>query len=143
MLPVLLLLLASCTTTTPESGRPEGLPPLELGPIEVFQPRPEAGNVPLVPTFSWRIPRKPNRVNTILFNLYRADAIGQQADFIRVFDGPIDTFRLDQGQEGMPTLGIGPLQPHTDYVWRLSISYTDVTTQHTGEWRFRTGAAPE
>ena len=40
----------------------------------------------------------------------------------------------------MPSLGIGYLEPETDYVWRLTISYFDDSSiVHTGEWRFRTG----
>jgi len=137
-----LVLLAGCETTPiPEAGeRPAGPPPAQITPIQALQPAPESGGVSLVPTFAWTIPRKPNRVNTILFNLYRDNDTDGPADFIRVFDGAIDRFRLDQGQEGMPVLGIGPLQPDTSYTWRLSIIYTDTTEPHLGEWRFRTGA---
>jgi hypothetical protein len=147
MLPALLLLgtlalLTGCATTPASSGEdpPAQLPPLQLTPIQPLEPVPGATGVSLLPTFAWTIPRKPNRVDTILFNLYRDSDTEGQADFIRVFDGPIDRFRLDQGQEGMPVLGIGPLESDTSYLWRLSITYTDTADVHVGEWHFRTGS---
>jgi hypothetical protein len=134
------LLATGCQSNSPASPDEESWSDRLLIGIEAQEPRDGATGVDLLPRFAWRIPRHPNRVNTIIFNLFRADEIEGEARFIRVFDGPIEAFRLNEGQEGMPAMGIGRLEPDTDYIWKLSITYQDVDDVHTGEWRFHTRA---
>jgi len=137
MIALACLSTTGCESTAP-AGPEESWPERLLFDIEALEPADGSIGVERLPRFAWRIPRHPNRVNTIIFNLFRADEAAQEARFIRVFDGPIEAFRLNEGQEGMPAMGIGRLEPGIEYIWKLSITYQDIEDVHTGEWRFRT-----
>ena len=131
-------LFQGCQSTPPQ-GAPVPGAPSDRSAIQPVEPRPGSSEVSRIPTFAWVIPGHKNRVDTQIFNLYRADSVEGDADFIRVFDGPIERFALNEGQEEMPALGLGRLAPDTEYVWKLSLFYIDSDEIQTGEWHFRTG----